>query len=206
MPNELTHHGIRGQKWGVRRFQNKDGSLTNAGKKRYDNDNNDLATKKAAYKTAKKEYNKSFDKAYNRAIAAWSPIKKHREANDARWEDAINKADAFIKAKSEYETTKKAVKAEKKAFKEDVKYAKKNGLTVEYDKDKFGNVNIKQFYDSKGAKIGKDYAMKVMATVDKENANAAKRKKAIATASMASAYVATAAVVGAGVVSALLNE
>ena len=32
--NELTHHGILGQKWGVRRFQNKDGSLTNAGKKR----------------------------------------------------------------------------------------------------------------------------------------------------------------------------
>ena len=34
--NELTHHGIKGQKWGVRRFQNKDGSLTPAGKKRYD--------------------------------------------------------------------------------------------------------------------------------------------------------------------------
>lgn len=31
----LTHHGIKGQKWGVRRFQNKDGSLTRAGKKRY---------------------------------------------------------------------------------------------------------------------------------------------------------------------------
>jgi hypothetical protein len=33
---ELYHHGIKGQKWGVRRFQNKDGSLTPAGKKRYD--------------------------------------------------------------------------------------------------------------------------------------------------------------------------
>ena len=32
--DELTHHGILGQKWGVRRFQNADGSLTNAGKKR----------------------------------------------------------------------------------------------------------------------------------------------------------------------------
>lgn len=32
---ELAHHGIRGMKWGVRRFQNKDGSLTAAGKKRY---------------------------------------------------------------------------------------------------------------------------------------------------------------------------
>lgn len=30
----LEHHGIKGQRWGVRRFQNKDGSLTNAGRKR----------------------------------------------------------------------------------------------------------------------------------------------------------------------------
>lgn len=32
---ELYHHGIKGQKWGVRRFQDKDGSLTPAGKERY---------------------------------------------------------------------------------------------------------------------------------------------------------------------------
>lgn len=36
MPNyELYHAGIKGMKWGVRRFQNEDGSLTEAGKKRY---------------------------------------------------------------------------------------------------------------------------------------------------------------------------
>lgn len=31
----LQHHGIPGQKWGIRRFQNEDGSLTNEGKLRY---------------------------------------------------------------------------------------------------------------------------------------------------------------------------
>lgn len=36
MSNELYHHGIKGQKWGIRRYQNKDGTLTPKGKKRYD--------------------------------------------------------------------------------------------------------------------------------------------------------------------------
>lgn len=36
--NELMHYGVLGMKWGVRRYQNRDGSLTSAGKKRYDRD------------------------------------------------------------------------------------------------------------------------------------------------------------------------
>ena len=35
---ELQHHGVKGMKWGVRRYQNSDGSLTPAGKNRYDRD------------------------------------------------------------------------------------------------------------------------------------------------------------------------
>lgn len=35
MDEELKHHGIKGMKWGVRRFQNADGSLTPEGRKRY---------------------------------------------------------------------------------------------------------------------------------------------------------------------------
>lgn len=40
----LTHHGILGMKWGVRRYQNSDGSLTTAGKKRYSGNIGDADT------------------------------------------------------------------------------------------------------------------------------------------------------------------
>lgn len=53
--NELYHHGIRGQRWGVRRYQNPDGTLTNAGKKRIAKDVNSLKENgpKAIKKTGK---------------------------------------------------------------------------------------------------------------------------------------------------------
>ena len=37
--DDLMHHGIKGQKWGVRRYQNEDGTWTAAGKARYGDDN-----------------------------------------------------------------------------------------------------------------------------------------------------------------------
>lgn len=39
MDNVLQHHGVKGQKWGVRRYQYADGTLTPAGRKRYSNPN-----------------------------------------------------------------------------------------------------------------------------------------------------------------------
>lgn len=46
MGNTLQHHGIKGMKWGIRRYQNKDGSLTPEGRKRYDRDISDNKSKK----------------------------------------------------------------------------------------------------------------------------------------------------------------
>lgn len=52
--DELHHHGIRGQKWGRRRYQNKDGSLTPAGQKRYNKELASLEKEKSKLKADKK--------------------------------------------------------------------------------------------------------------------------------------------------------
>ena len=93
--NELYHYGVKGMKWGVRKFQEKSEALDR---------------KKASYKKAKKAYSKSFNKAYNRSLAAYSPLKKHRQANEKRWSDAQTKAEALKKAKSEYKSAKKELR------------------------------------------------------------------------------------------------
>ena len=69
----LEHHGIRGQRWGVRRFQNRDGSLTNAGRKRLG-----YATKGAA-QTVGKAF-KVGVKAGGNAVKA---VKAHHEKKEA---------------------------------------------------------------------------------------------------------------------------
>ena len=72
--SELRHHGIKGQKWGVRRYQNSDGSLTIMGKLRYGSskDYQELGDKVAKadsfIKTAKKYQAEKDHKEYNDKI------------------------------------------------------------------------------------------------------------------------------------------
>lgn len=69
---EFYHHGILGMKWGIRRFQNSDGSLTDAGKKRYYADSSGRMTKRTI-----KEYNKEAKEKMDKADALYSKLDRH---------------------------------------------------------------------------------------------------------------------------------
>ncbi len=86
--NYLTHYGIKGQKWGVRRFENSDGTLTDRGKRHYKKKDEKFIKKKSdkIYKTALKKSEKEMTrfvkkdlkgvkgrtaiKAYNKKLAS----------------------------------------------------------------------------------------------------------------------------------------
>lgn len=69
--NELAHFGIKNQRWGFRRFQNKDGTLTEAGKERYRDSNVEAAKGLKSMVFKQTNFNSSNRKvAYNEGVKA----------------------------------------------------------------------------------------------------------------------------------------
>ena len=100
--DELYHHGIKGMKWGVRRYQNEDGSLTNAGKSRYAT----VEEAKAAYKKAKKVTSDNYNRATNGGYGRFT-ITKDQRKNYSRDVQAYNNSlAARTRAKYDYKIAK----------------------------------------------------------------------------------------------------
>ena len=92
---ELYHWGIKGMRWGVRRYQNKDGSLTPAGKKRYSDDPDLKKVDSANIKRA------AAIREVNRAANRYNAV-----STNANWKKYEEARDDFKKAKFSYNKTK----------------------------------------------------------------------------------------------------
>lgn len=109
--DELAHHGIKGQKWGVRRFQNPDGSLKLAGRKRYggyDPNNESYASKmqkrldkiNEKYPENARKKDRALNKEYKQEVKKLaSEIEEHGKAVKKFEKDAGEKfVDSYNKA------------------------------------------------------------------------------------------------------------
>lgn len=77
--NYICHYGIKGQKWGIRRFQNENGGLTSAGKKRYSS----FATQRYERKVQKYTQKAEKQEAKSKAAGNYVPSKYRRKAEEA---------------------------------------------------------------------------------------------------------------------------
>lgn len=117
----LVHYGIKGQKWGIRRFQNEDGSLTKAGLKRYSENNGVLGeyTKHVKITNDSKRHLAKVNKAYRTAKKDNRAAYK-KSINDTKNNSELSKLDR----KTELASIKKDYKAEKKANRAGLKETK----------------------------------------------------------------------------------
>lgn len=94
--NELYHYGIKGMKWGVRRFQNSDGSLTPAGKKKISKKYRRLANK--ASNEAARSHNRRYLSSYNKAADEMNKggIEKFNTQQRKKYGDNFAKRDGYM--------------------------------------------------------------------------------------------------------------
>ena len=111
--NELYHFGVKGMRWGIRRYQNEDGTLTPAGKKHYGNMSDDKL-QKSLYKQVKKARAKQSD--WSNQWNVNNTIGKHSKAVEDRYRKDVKKfqsSDEYKKAMRKIaELDKKAERGE----------------------------------------------------------------------------------------------
>ena len=154
----LYHHGIMGQKWGRRRFQNEDGSLTEEGKRRYGYDE-----AKKQYKILSKE-NKALKRegskhnyfAGRRNTEKLENLNKRINENEykkVKLAEEMTKSKAISKGKSQD-------KIDKAVFNTYLKEYRKSGLSGSLlDIEKNGRSTY--LFDQIAKDKGKEYAYKI---------------------------------------------
>ena len=84
---DLMHHGIKGQKWGVRRYQNEDGSWTAAGRERYGNERSFGGTARRALAKVYDINERFYSKRGNTAMASMNKDAKDKMLEKAKAAD-----------------------------------------------------------------------------------------------------------------------